>query len=509
MTTNKPSTQLRPGRSKLRISHLASFPLTLWLAGCGLQQATYEDQEPIETAELEQDAQYEPTGFLETLEEEVPFDISERLEGPEDPDSNIIQGRFVIRLRPAPAHQQLTGAPASPLTIDPALAEDLRRLVKDQAKHLLDPSDLPESERNPSDTSLEHTFVFESDHSSTNVTETLSDHEQVAWVEPVRRLHAFRSADDPAFDEHDMQWNMKDLDVEYAWDHVDGSGTVVAVIDAASALNGSDAPTSVLGGMDLVDWEDLPLSFTPTDSLWGHGSHVAGTVAQATDNGIGAVGVAPGATILPIRVLDIYGNSDTSVVAMGIYFAVFRGADVINLSLGGPGKSQVLEEACRFAYEQGVTVVAATGNEGYFSSIAQPAVFPTTLAVGASNIYGGPANYSNSSFELDLLAPGGDATPDADGNGYLDGILQQRCPLGLASLCNYTFSVGTSHAAPHVSGVVAMFHEMGLKDPDAIRTLLRETAEDWGYGWQHRHGYGVLDLPAVFDALGYPSPEPQ
>ncbi|HCP45699.1 MAG TPA: hypothetical protein DIU15_06640 [Deltaproteobacteria bacterium] len=507
-TSNPKATSGRLARS-LKRTLLASGPLTLLLSGCGLQPSTFGDAILTASASTGQDLAVEPTEFLEMVTETQTIRITERTEGPEDPDSNIIDGRFVVRLRLATAPAVMPDQPQSITGLDAGLSEDLHRVAKGTARPLVETGQLSWEALELKDVGLESTFVFESDHSPVEVTEALADYPQVEWVEPLRRLHAFGEVNDPAFAELDLQWNMNDLEVEYAWDHVDGTGTVVAVVDSASALNGSDAPESVMGGMDLVDWDTHNLSFTPTDSISGHGSHVAGTIAQATNNGIGAVGVAPGATILPIRVLDLAGNTDTSVVALGIYFAVFRGADIINLSLGGLGRSQVLEEACRFAHSEGVTLIAASGNNGFSDTIAQPAVFPTTIAVGASNIYGSAAPYSNSSYELDLVAPGGDTTPDVDNNNYLDGILQQRCPLGLASLCDYAFSVGTSQAAPHVSGVAAMLHQMGLRDPEGIRTILTDTAEDWGYGWSDGYGYGVLNLPEIFAYLGYPPPGQQ
>ena len=128
---------------------------------------------------------------------------------------------------------------------------------------------------------------------------------------------------------------------------------------------------------------------------------------------------------MPIRVLDASGSGTSSDVANGIIWAADNGADIINLSLGANAFSQTISDACDYAETQGVTVIAATGNDGYSDYISYPAALGSTIAVGATGLNHGIAPYSNQGNEIDLVAPGGDMSQDEDGDGYADGILQE------------------------------------------------------------------------------------
>ncbi len=287
-----------------------------------------------------------------------------------------------------------------------------------------------------------------------------------------------------------VQWNLDLLDIDRAWTTTTGAGVVVAVIDSGVALYGEDAPRHTVAGWDFVDNDA-----DPTD-LNGHGTHVAGTIAQATDNGRGVAGVAPDATIMPIRVLDRYGSGSVYWSAKGIRYATDNGADVINLSLGSPYSSSVERSAIDYALNRGVVVVAASGNEGR-ASLNYPAAYDGVIAVGAVGGGGRVAPYSNGG--VDVVAPGGDMSADRTGDGYADGILQETISGGGTT---YQFMEGTSMASPHVAAVAALLLSAGAR-PHDVEPLLTSTARDLqGSGWDTWTGYGLIDPPAALDALG-------
>jgi len=326
------------------------------------------------------------------------------------------------------------------------------------------------------------------------VISALEEHADVEWVEPVRRFHRAQDAGGPPNDPYwRYQWNLAALDVTAAWAMSRGRGTVVAVIDTGVSQN-ADGLNALMPGIDFVDGDDQPLD--PT----GHGTHVAGTIAQSSANGVGVASVAPLATILPVRVLDEQGMGSTSEVARGIVWAVDHGADVINLSLSSRRSSEVVADACAYAFEHGVTVVAATGNDGNTDVIGFPAALPTTIAVGATNINDEAAPYTNQGDQIDLVAPGGDTTADDNRDGLGDGVLQESA---VDSAWAYHAMQGTSVAAAHVSGVAALIHAAGQTDPGAIRILLSDTARDLGRsGWDPTFGAGLVDPAAALAAVG-------
>ncbi len=315
--------------------------------------------------------------------------------------------------------------------------------------------------------------------------------DEVEWIEPVVEVRATALPDDPFYA---MQWHMNQLHIDVAWEAADGTDVIVAVVDTGVS-EGTDGFDTLLSGYDFVDDD------THATDANGHGTHVAGTVAQATDNGLGVAGVAPGAAILPVRVLDANGVGTSVDVANGIIWAVDNGAAVINMSLGAASPAMVIEEACSYAHEAGVLVVASSGNEGYTNFVGYPAAFDTTIAVGATDLAYEVANYSNQGSQLDLVAPGGDLGADHNGDGYPDGVLQETT---IGGNFGYYFMSGTSMATPHVAGAAAMLISTGVTDPEEIRAALTSTADDLGMaGRDDVYGHGLVNPVA---ALGYTAP---
>ena len=277
------------------------------------------------------------------------------------------------------------------------------------------------------------------------------------------------------------QWHLDQIGMPSAWSRGRGEGAVVAVIDTGVAYRNAgrfaQAPdlgqTRFVDGWDFVDNDAFP------DDEHGHGTHVAGTIAQSTDNGLGVAGVAPSAAIMPLRVLDANGAGGWAAIASAIRWAADHGADVINMSLGGGMRSRTVERAIDYAHEHGVVVVAAAGNSSR-GAVEYPARHDHVIAVGAVRYDRELSFYSCYGEGLDVVAPGGDTRVDQNGDGLPDGVLQNTIVGRDVRRFDYLAWQGTSMAAPHVAGVAALVRASGVTDPDAVERILRETAEPIG-----------------------------
>ena len=318
--------------------------------------------------------------------------------------------------------------------------------------------------------------------------QALGQQEGVEWVEPVRR-YGLAGTVDPYYK---YQWNMGELDLTSVHARTQGQGVVVAVLDYG-VTPGTDRPANVLTGWDFMDDDnDARDTAAPTQSPEGsHGTHVAGTIAQISDNGVGVAGIAPMVSILPVRVGD-YNGVTSENIAEGIQWAVDHGAHVINISIGGASSSRVIEEACRYAYDHGVVVVAASGNDGYSGKVSYPAAYPTVIAVGAHDAAYKETSYSNNGRQLALLAPGGDTTADLNHDGKPDGILQGTIT---SQGWGYAMMQGTSMASPHVAGAAALLISAGVRGPDAVRSALVGGATSVG-------GFPILNILGALDYKG-------
>ncbi|MBM4390518.1 MAG: peptidase S8 [Deltaproteobacteria bacterium] len=336
---------------------------------------------------------------------------------------------------------------------------------------------------------------FERDRRVRDVIAKLEHDHRVEFVEP---NHLVRAAGTDPYRRY--QWNLDAIGTDKAWATTTGGGVVVAVLDTGVRTGGPDGFANLLAGYDFYNNDN-----DPTDGN-GHGTFVAGTIAQNTGNDVGVSGVAPGAKILPVKVLGDGGIGDMNAIANGLVWATDQGAKVANLSLGSAYPSATLESACRYAYDRGVTVVAATGNE-YASSVGYPARYDTVIAVGATGQGGALAGYSNRGTGLDLVAPGGDQSKDVDGDGYADGILQETIENGRWT---YTFWEGTSMATPHVAAAAALLYASGETSPQGVYRVLTDTARDLGSaGYDTSYGYGQLDLAAAVAGVDSAAPPPE
>jgi serine protease len=354
----------------------------------------------------------------------------------------------------------------------------------------------------------------------------------VAWAVPDYLAHAVGQVipNDPGISHapggwREVQWNFAGefgVNAPEAWANVaadgapGGRGVTVAVLDTGVAYANRGpfrrspdfTAHEFVRGYDFVGRNPFP------NDRNGHGTFVAGTIAEATNNGRGLTGLAFGARLMPVRVLDSQGEGEASTIAEGVLFAVRHGAEVINLSLEfSPGvtASDIPEliEALRYAHRRGVLVVAAAGNEGH-TAIAFPARAPTVVSVGATTEHGCLAGYSNDGSGLTLVAPGGGADAGLPG----DPNCRPDVPPG-RDIYQVTFTgssprvfglptgyEGTSMAAPHVSATAALVIASGVlgrhPTPAQITARLRATARKLGGpNDQAFYGAGLVDAAAA------------
>jgi serine protease len=322
----------------------------------------------------------------------------------------------------------------------------------------------------------------------------------------------------------ELQWNFDGefgINAPEAWTNVaadgapGGKGVIVAVLDTGVAYANRGPfrrspdfyPDTFVKGYDFVAHSPYP------NDRNGHGTFVAATIAESTDNHYGLTGLAYGARIMPVRVLDSQGEGDASTIAEGIRFAAKHGAQVINMSLEfsadvNAGDIPELIEAIRYAHRRGVLLVAAAGNEGS-RTIPYPARSRDVIAVGATTEHGCLANYSNDGPGITLVAPGGG--PDARLTGDPDcrpeaaaGRDIFQVTLG-SSPRNFTipdYYEGTSMAAPHVAATAALIiasRVLGAHpSPAKITDRLKDTARRLGGGGdEYLYGAGLVNAAAA------------
>jgi len=256
------------------------------------------------------------------------------------------------------------------------------------------------------------------------------------------------------------QWGLDMIHADEAHAVTSGAGAVVAVVDTGIDAAHPDLQGRVLPGYDLVSGDA-----TPQDGQ-GHGTHVSGIIAADASNGVGMDSVAPGAKILPIRVLDDNGSGGSAAVAAGIDWATSHGADVINLSLGGSiplgglGQESDIDAAIERALAHNVVVVAAAGNDSLPLCENNP-FGGRVLCVGAVDRRGLRSFYSSFGEGVNILAPGGSSLPGTDEDilsTYNDG--------------GYHYLAGTSQATPHVSGVAALLASLGVHGQAAVQRIV-------------------------------------
>ena len=376
----------------------------------------------------------------------------------------------------------------------------------------------------------------------------------VEYAQARYRMRPMFTPNDPMYS---RQWNYPALDMERAWDINPGatSDVVVAVLDSGVAyrsgvfrfnarafgiVNGPqfpalgtiDVPFAAapdLGGSDrfvaprnFIWNDDIPLDFD------GHGTHVAGTLGQLTNNSVGVAGMAFNVRIMPVKVIDtewdfifnspFQGTDD--VVARGVRYAADNGAKVLNMSIGRAGPpAPAVQEAIQYAVSRGAFVVVAAGNDFLNGNPTErPAdvapLIDGMVAVGAIGRDRMRARYSSTGSYVELSAPGGDQVR----NGLAGGILQQTYDSDVTEtflqgparyraprfdMFVYDFFQGTSMATPHVSGFAALLIQQGITSPAAVEAIMKRYASDLGpSGRDDEFGYGLINPRAALRGMG-------
>ncbi len=298
--------------------------------------------------------------------------------------------------------------------------------------------------------------------------EKMSKNSKIAYIEPDCEIKVL---------DDEICWGVDRIDAERVHSNNKGTGVKVAVIDSGIDYTHSELNDYYRGGYDFVNGDNNPM-----DDYW-HGTHCAGIIA-AEDNGIGILGVAPEVDLYALKVLNSEGSGSLSSLVAAIDWAIDNNIQIISMSLGTDYSSSSLEAACNQAYDSGILLVAAAGNDGNSDgtgdSVDYPANYDSVIAVTATSSLDSRPSYSSTGPAAELAAPGAIIKSTVPGEGYL-------------------LSSGTSMACPHVAGSAAL---VWAANPDwsntQVRTRLQETAEDLGAsGRDPWYGFGLVDAEAA------------
>jgi thermitase len=317
---------------------------------------------------------------------------------------------------------------------------------------------------------MNHIFVFQSE---SKTADELKDYfENIQHVEYAEPNYIYLQNEVP----NDLlylqyQWNLPTIQTEEGWQLSQGNkNVVIAVIDSGVDLDHPDLIHRLKKGYNVLADNALP------EDDNGHGTHVAGIIASETNNREGVAGITWFNQIMPIKALNSEGYGSSFDVAKGIIWAVDHGARIINLSLGNYQPSELLQEAVRYAYEQDVVIIAASGND-HSSQPSYPAAYPEVLSVGAINPDGSRAEFSNYGNYLDVVAPG---------TGIPSTFVHHR----------YAALSGTSMAAPHVAALAGLIRSLNpeLSNMEVMNIINRSTIDLGTSGKDQFFGNGLINI---------------
>lgn len=376
---------------------------------------------------------------------------------------------------------------------------------------------------------------------------------EVEWAEPNGLLTPQAAPTDPFYR---TQWHFDQVNMPAAWDiNPGGSPNVtVAVVDTGITTRTVNYTWTLWDGRALREFP-VPYAFSPDFSasqvlagrdyvfftagapvldMDGHGTHVAGTILQATNNGVGVAGMAYRSTLLPLKACTGYwelqivwgatgrtgfvpptytGGCDTASTTAAVRYAADQGAKVINISLGGTSPSQLWQDALNYAVQRGAFVAMAAGNNyDRGNATSYPALYARDLqgamAVGAVGPDKRRSYYSNTGTYVEIAAPGGDFRTNSTGGVYQVTLLPSAYDPALVAVPRFDqYAVvgyqGTSMATPHVAGLAALLYAQGITNPAAVEAAITRFAVDLGpAGRDNEYGAGLIDARATLRGLG-------
>jgi beta-mannanase len=310
------------------------------------------------------------------------------------------------------------------------------------------------------------------------VAENVASRPGIEYAEPNAIYEALVVPNDPRFGD---QYAPEMVNTPVAWDTTLGDSDVtIAVVDQGIKYDHPDLEGNMVNGngRDFVDDDSTPIPDVLADEY--HGTHVAGIAAAGTDDNVGIAGIS-NASLLSVRALDETGTGYTSDIADGIQWAADNGADVINLSLGGGGYTETLQNAVAYAQGKGVLLVTAAGND-YGGSVSYPAAYSECMAISALDSDGSLASYSNTGPKVELAAPGTNLLSTWTDDGY-------------------NSISGTSMATPIVSGVAALVLSHRTLSNQEVRKHLTDTSIDIGLSSEEQ-GAGKVNAGAITESTG-------
>jgi serine protease len=351
-----------------------------------------------------------------------------------------------------------------------------------------------------------HLVTFNNGLSEEVTAARLMVHQEVEYAERNLLCRPSWRPNDPLFSN---QWNFAQIEMEGAWDLNRGGSpsVIVAVIDSGVAYEnfGQFGRAPDLAGVNFVHSWDFVDNDSHANDQDGHGTHVTGTIAQATNTGSGSTGVPYNSSTMPVRGVGPAATPPHGDIAEALRWAADHGAKIANMSLGGVGGTSTVRGALLTTFNQGMLSFAACGNDAddpdWDTGIDFPANDTFCVAVGSTRYDRTRSYYSQYGPAAELSAPGGDTRVDQDSDGHADGVVQESYSSSFSTFRFYWWQ-GTSMACPHAVGVAALIASMGVNQPSAIRNLLRETAVDEGpAGWDEQYGYGLINARIALSRL--------
>ena len=359
--------------------------------------------------------------------------------------SHYVEHEVVVRFHPRPA----------PSTIDKLLASVDGKVKRDYGQAMI---------------------IKSGSLSTMELMKKLAEHPDSIYAEPNYLLLPNRVPNDTYY--QDYQWNLPMIGMEKSWEITRGSNDViVAIVDTGIDLAHPEFQGKLVEGYNVLEDNNHP------EDDNGHGTHVAGVIAAKSNNADGIAGMSWNSKLMPIKAIGADGAGSAFDIAQGIYWATDHGADVINLSVGNYTSSAALLEACRYAFERNVVLVAASGNDAS-EQPSYPAAYEEVLSVAAVDHNRERADFSNFGDNIDVAAPGVDIP-----STYI--------------YSDYAILSGTSMACPHVAALASLIRSVrpGMKNTDVME-LIRTSADDLGPpGKDMLYGYGLINANNALSGL--------